>query len=177
MFVKKLQEKGQTSEQQNQAAHALSLFFESQPKSTLPHCHATPIPTLTLPLKGRKITSSSPLKEVIFPVRDGAKERDCSSEAKEEGTVQRSGRRFNEWRCLEKSGSPDWDKENGDRSKIIIKRITYVTLDTREEHSTPPITSDTSLIPSLINIKKQSSTISKRKGDNSKRAVRFLNKD
>ena len=89
MFVQKLQEKGQTSEQQNQAAHALSLFFESQPKSTLPHCHATPIPTLTLPLKGRKIISSSPSKEVKFPVRDGAKERDCSSEAKEEGTVKK----------------------------------------------------------------------------------------
>lgn len=122
MFVQKLQEKGQTSEQQNQAAHALSLFFESQPKSTLPHCHATPIPTLTLPLKGRKIISSSPLKEVMFPVRDGAKERDCSSEVKEEGTVQRSGRRFNEWRCLEKSGSPDWDKIIDDLAAEIKTR-------------------------------------------------------
>ena len=113
MFVQKLQEKGKTSEQQNQAAQALSLFFESQTESTSPHCNAKPIPTLTRPLKGKKIISSSPLKEVVFPVRDGAKE---------EGTAQRSGRRFNERRCLEKSGSPDWDKIIDDLATEIKTR-------------------------------------------------------
>ena len=32
LFIRKLQEKKQSLEQQKQAAHALSLFFESQPK-------------------------------------------------------------------------------------------------------------------------------------------------
>lgn len=34
---------------------------------------------------------------------------DGSAGEKEEGTGQRSGKRFNDWRCLKKSESPDWD--------------------------------------------------------------------
>jgi integron integrase len=75
MFIQKLREKKQTPEQQKQAAHALSLFFESQPEKR----------------SGRE------------------KEADGSAGKKEEGTGQRSGRRFNDWRCLKKSESPDWD--------------------------------------------------------------------
>src|SRR3990172_2526315 len=74
MFIEKLKDKGQTIDAQKQAAHALSLFFESQTKSTLSHCHTKPIPTLTLPLKGREIIDSSPLKEEKFPVWEGKKE-------------------------------------------------------------------------------------------------------
>ena len=84
MFIQKLREKRQTPEQQKQAAHALSLFFESQPKKRSE--------------SGEKADSSFPLKEV-----------DGSAGEKEEGTGQRSGRRFNDWRCLKKSESPDWD--------------------------------------------------------------------
>ena len=115
MFIQKLGEKRQTPEQQKQAAHALSLFFESQHKkrsesgkrntgqsegSAIP---ISPIPLLVSPLKWEKGDSS-------FTSREGKKEMDVSVAGKEELTGQRSGRRFNEWRCLKKSESPDWDK-------------------------------------------------------------------
>jgi len=55
LFIEKLQKKNQTPEQQKQAAHALSLYFEILRKMDM-------------------------------------------------------GSRYNEWRCLKKSESPDWDK-------------------------------------------------------------------
>ena len=91
MFVQKLRDKGQTIEQQKQAAHALSLFFESQPKSTLSHC-TKPIPTLTLPLKGREITASSPKVEK-FPALEGKKKVGSSSAEKDDGAEKRGGSR------------------------------------------------------------------------------------
>ena len=39
LFIQKLREKKQTPEQQKQAAHALSLFFESQPRKK----HVSPV--------------------------------------------------------------------------------------------------------------------------------------
>ena len=115
MFVQKLRDKGQTSEQQKQAAHALSLFFESQPKSTLSHCHTKPIPTMALypsghkPLKGREITASSPKVE-NSPALEGKKKVGRSSAEKDDRAEKKGGSRFNEWWCLEKTGAPDWDK-------------------------------------------------------------------
>jgi hypothetical protein len=61
LFIQKLKEKVQTSEQQKQAAHAISLFFESQRQashiSSVQKKAALPIPSIP----------SAPLKQV--PVR------------------------------------------------------------------------------------------------------------
>jgi len=72
LFINKLQQKNQTAKQQKQAAHALSLFFESQPGN-----------------KG--FSDSSDLNEasVLSPS---------------------AGKRFTGWRCLKKSGYPEWDR-------------------------------------------------------------------
>ncbi len=88
LFIQKLREKKQTPEQEKQAAHALSLFFESQPRQ-----------------KGASITlisSTTPRS---------------SSQSSERGDLVQAfvpppsaGKRFNEWRCLAKSKSPAWDK-------------------------------------------------------------------
>jgi hypothetical protein len=115
MFINKLRGKKQSIEQQKQAAHALSLFFESQPRlksgsgkreageSELSAILRSPVPLSVPPLK-----EASPPQPVTL--RGGGEGRIGAAEGKEERAGQRSGRRFNEWRCLEKSGSPAWDK-------------------------------------------------------------------
>src|SRR3989338_5523173 len=93
LFIQKLREKKQTNEQQKQAAHALSLYFESQPRiksgsGKIEEKTSSPV------LNDKRITASTP-----------------QFQEKEKRTVngQRSGSRFNEWRCMEKSKSPEWD--------------------------------------------------------------------
>ncbi|GJQ24464.1 MAG: integron integrase [Candidatus Brocadia sapporoensis] len=114
MFIEKLQKKNQSIEQQRQAAHALSLFFESQQRekhasssldkvtpsllpSVLPQWEfnkpLTPIPLPLSPLKEEKVTITTPL-----------------SGGKEDEMGQRGGKRFREWKCLEKTESTAWDK-------------------------------------------------------------------
>jgi integron integrase len=82
LFIQKLREKKQSPEQQKQAAHALSLYFESQP-CVKPVPNNKHVPTIT-PLVQR--------------------------EGKSEGEGQRSESHYNEWRSLKKSTSPAWDK-------------------------------------------------------------------
>ncbi len=90
LFIQKLREKKQTPEQQKQAAHALSLFFELQPQqkgASITHEGTTSSST---PLSS-KLSDSGDLREASVPALS-------------------AGKRYNEWRCLEKSGSPAWDK-------------------------------------------------------------------
>ncbi len=116
LFIEKLRSKNQSQKQLEQAAHALSLFFEMQPrrkqavtsvaetmallsspatsqrrvervnKPTITH------PPLNLPLEGGEVKSAA-------PARGG----------KEAGLSQKGGKRYNEWKCLERTKSPEWD--------------------------------------------------------------------
>ncbi|MFZ3137845.1 MAG: integron integrase [Thermodesulfovibrionales bacterium] len=92
LFIEKLRKKNQTPAQQKQAAHALSLFFESQPQnkhvSTSQAEATTPIYS---PLPAMQQPHSVPKTEPAIPLKSAFS-------------------RYNEWRCLEKSGSPVWDK-------------------------------------------------------------------
>ncbi len=123
LFIQKLREKKQTPEQQKEAAHALSLFFESQNAetkaatlSTTSQYRAT---TEGLPLQVSEAAASpspspSPARgegnNTATPLRGGDEgegggwgfPNDCLSKT--------AGKRYNEWRCLEKSASPDWDQ-------------------------------------------------------------------
>lgn len=94
LFIEKLHKKNQSPDQQKQAAHALSLFFESQQRKAViglaPESLVAPVitaesqPLPTSPLaKGRSMAPSNP------PLSNGS--------------------RYNEWRCLEKSGCAEWD--------------------------------------------------------------------
>ncbi|MDO9028029.1 MAG: integron integrase, partial [Candidatus Roizmanbacteria bacterium] len=87
LFIEKLQKKNQTPEQQKQAAHALSLFFESQPRKK--GAHITPTSSTT-PQSSYPLDSGDIMEASVPPPL--------------------SGKRFNEWRCLAKSSSPAWDK-------------------------------------------------------------------
>ncbi len=92
LFIEKLRQKNQSLEQQKQAAHALSLFFETQPQKNISssryatateglHEHAANI---------IKVPSNPSVPPFISPL---------------------SGKsRFNNWNCLKKTGSPEWDR-------------------------------------------------------------------
>jgi len=80
LFIHKLRAKKQTPKQQKQAADALALYFEMLDGETAT-TPATPF------IKGElSIPGSRPL---ITPLSNGS--------------------RYNEWRCMKKSGSPAWD--------------------------------------------------------------------
>jgi len=108
LFIEKLQKKSQTPEQQKQAAHALSLLFESQQRrgtnTTLPvHVETESTVKPTAPSKPLvKEESSQPLPKVM--------EKPLHALPSSFVPPSSNGNRFNEWRCLEKSGSPEWDQ-------------------------------------------------------------------
>ncbi len=95
LFIEKLRSKNQSQDQLDQAAHALSLFFEVQSgkpaKGEVPATPSKPTPLTVSPLKAEKSASSESL-------------------ATQKKTPPRSGRRYDEMRFREKSKSPEWDK-------------------------------------------------------------------
>ncbi len=98
LFIRKLQDKKQSIEQQKQAAHALSLFFESQSRlkpSPVKQENGNPgvenIQSVPTPIA---VTAAPPLQ----------------GEGKNEEKDHKSESHYNEWRCLRKSASPAWDK-------------------------------------------------------------------
>ncbi len=154
LFIEKLQKKNQTPEQQKQAAHALSLYFESQNAETkaatistssqyraipkafgrlplqvseaatspaTPRNHNSPYPPLILRGGGEaggvttKGESSNNLSraEAITPISPPFQDMQQPHAITEKGLAvprQSSGSHYSEWRCLEKSKSPAWDK-------------------------------------------------------------------
>ena len=121
LFIEKLRSKNQSQKQLGQAAHALSLFFASQPGKKPAASSVAETMTLlssSVPSgrelgRGKKpVITHPPLK---YPARkptltpalvpDGEKTR--------EGTGQKGGKQYNEWRCL-KSPVP----RNGTRLAI-----------------------------------------------------------
>jgi integron integrase len=97
LFAEKLNEKKQSHAQQKQAAYAVSLYFQLQAGYLLDSDHAADI----------KNSAHAPEP----PVR--------ISEAMP--TVH-SKSRYNEWWCLEKTTSPEWDKVISDLSNEIKTR-------------------------------------------------------
>ena len=138
LFIEKLQKKNQTPEQQKQAAHALSLFFESQDaasqyratNSRLDRAATEGLPLRVSETETSTVTTGNSLLKAPaagqFPLKIGGGGEAGGTESfntivnKGEEPFQTSlrqpaaplsnGSRINEWRCLEKSGSPDWDR-------------------------------------------------------------------
>ena len=148
LFIDKLRAKNQSPKQQEQAAHALSLFFESQNaetkattistssqyRATLPTGQAG---TEGLPLQVSEAATTpaapgnhnSPYSPLILRgggeaggvtvkgeysdlLKAGHDEFNASTLLSASPTfvpLPSGGSRFNEWRCLGKSGSPEWD--------------------------------------------------------------------
>lgn len=112
----------------------MSLFFESQrhKKDILTlkqETSLTPIPLSVSPLKGEKVN---------IPAHSGEekKEVDGPGEGNDGGAEQRGGSRFNDWRCLDKSGSADWDKVIDNlAAEIKIRHYSRKTLKTYADWS------------------------------------------
>jgi integron integrase len=106
LFIQKLQDKKQSPEQQKQAAHAVSLYFESlkaQTKAVTP----------TTAAQERATNSHRPK---VGALSNGAATEGLPQQvAAPEALFQRSfappasRSHFNDWRCLKKSASPEWD--------------------------------------------------------------------
>jgi integron integrase len=134
LFIQKLQDKKQTPKQQKQAAHAISLFFESQPKTK---------PASMLKKEEQAFSRDEPARNVSEPASDskngttdGKAHRAESHPAmkpsiQKGGERKRWGARFNEWRCLEKTDSPYWDKLiDGLAAEIKTRHYSRKTLKT-----------------------------------------------
>src|SRR4030042_717829 len=120
LFIEKLREKNQTPEQQKQAAHALSLFSEmlnsetkAATRSTSSQYRAT---TEGLPLQVSEAatTPSTPFVKGEYSNLSKTEHGDLKTSAPQDSLRRfvpplSAGSRYNEWRCLEKSGSPAWD--------------------------------------------------------------------
>ncbi len=109
LFIEKLQSKKQTLQQCSQAAHAISLFFQSQELgngSCPAFFEAKPSPPIHPDPSQLKadIANGAVVKSINSPVRPEATVSEVSPDYTSPG-----GRRFNEWSCLEKTKSPEWD--------------------------------------------------------------------
>lgn len=124
MFIQKLRDKGQTIEQQKQAAHTLSLFFESQ------HKKGSESVKLDIGKSNRKtITNQAPLN--LLPTGYKPLKEERIDGGNKTGIEQKGGSRFNEWRCLEKTGAMDWDKAiDGLAAEIKTRHYSRKTLKT-----------------------------------------------
>lgn len=108
LFADKLRSKNQTARQIEQAAEAVSLFFASRPGSKInPSLVTAGAPATTLPGpqfagKGSTDRNSASAKTVPQMV--------CEPPGGFQfAPPERSGRRFDEWRCLRKTDAPAWD--------------------------------------------------------------------
>ena len=108
LFIEKLKSKKQTPQQCAQAAHAISLFFESRQVKNFAHSGAfnvqeTPDSPALPPLKARNTKDAAGgIEPAAMPGTTIAEPHSIF------GSL--SGKRYNEWRCLEKSKSPAWDQ-------------------------------------------------------------------
>ncbi len=132
LFIQKLRKKKQTPVQQKQAAHALSLYFESLQKIY----NKIPLAQINTEKRIMATTPSTPRSESEFSRFDRSRSdpsrRPASGVASplikpEVGALSRkssklSGSRYNKWRCLEKSVSPDWDRIIGGLADEIKTR-------------------------------------------------------
>ncbi len=120
LFIEKLRKKNQSPEQQKQAAHALALYFEILRKMDK---EITPAQINTEKTVKAKSPSTAVIKgessnnllraEAITPIYSLPPDmQQPQSVPKTESAIPRqsNGGRYNEWRCLEKTGSSEWDK-------------------------------------------------------------------
>jgi integron integrase len=133
LFIEKLQNKGQTQVQQKQAAHAVSLYFQMHDAETKTATTSTAsyYPAAKkgdpLPVPEAATTPSTPENHNSpYPpliLRGGGEAGGVTIKEKYSG-FSKNGQdsHYSEWRCLEKSGSPAWDKVISDLSNEIKTR-------------------------------------------------------
>ena len=142
LFIEKLKKKNQSPEQQKQAAHAVSLFFESEKthaiaeaitSSEAPGNHNSPLPPLIL-RGGGKAGGVTDKEESLasLPYTTGSEGLTVSAPDRLKVPSNPSvppfvsplsGKsRFNDWNCLKKTDSPEWDELIGNLADEIKTR-------------------------------------------------------
>jgi integron integrase len=100
LFIEKLQQKKQSPAQQRQAAHAVSLFFTMTSEAK----------TRSADSPARDKAAGPSMAECEATPQSPVRLKAAVPQAAYQTAAPPSARsRFNEWRCLEKSGSPQWD--------------------------------------------------------------------
>ncbi len=135
LFIEKLQNKGQSQVQQKQAAHAVSLYFQMHDAetkaATTPTSSQYRATTEGLPLQvSEAATTPSPSPSpsrgegynISPPLRGGEEGEGDVYGFTNDRITKSAGSHYSEWRCLEKSGSPAWDKVISDLSNEIKTR-------------------------------------------------------
>lgn len=109
LFIEKLKSKKQTPRQCSQAAHAISLYFESQKWQKTDY---------SKPIEIKPPKSDSP----EYPPKKAQENKSAATNpgisSHHEAAVAecfpsfrvKKGKRYNEWQCLKKSESPAWDE-------------------------------------------------------------------
>ena len=130
LFIEKLKSKKQTPQQCTQAAHAISLFFESQQVKNCAHSGAINVQKNTC-LSGVRTPQSTKYKRhAAGGIEPAAMPATTIAEPRSTFGLS-SGKRYNEWRCLEKSKSPAWDQAIEKLSaEIKIRHYSRKTLKT-----------------------------------------------
>jgi integron integrase len=100
LFIEKVRSKGRSGKSLQQAALALSLFFQSQGKSTQAVAQTEKAPEMLVSLSVGRKTSA-----VDVPRNPPA----TGSAVVGRVSGNRGGRKYDEWWCLEKTQSPEWD--------------------------------------------------------------------
>lgn len=135
LFIAKLRSKKQTPQQCTQAAHAVSLYFESQPLKKTSH-------SVTV----KPLSSTAPLRPILRPAQtqaakgafaDGGGISAMTETAVAEPSppqslmTRRGGKRYNEWHCLEQTKSSAWDQAIDKlAAEITIRHYSRKTLKT-----------------------------------------------
>ena len=102
LFIEKLQGKKQSEAQQKQTARAVSLYFQMKDA------------------RAKSFTTAPPFVKRGYAATVQA--QTVPLQVSEPATHLRNESRYREWRCLEKSGSPAWDKVISDLSNEIKTR-------------------------------------------------------
>jgi len=105
LFTDKLKSKNQTPQQCTQAAHAISLFFESQKLKNYSQSESSPPARPANRQPRAHNTDSTVIASVCDPSGASAAITHLS-----DPHVITGGKRYNEWRCMEKTKSPAWDQ-------------------------------------------------------------------
>lgn len=110
LFIEKLKSKNQTPQQCTQAAHAISLFFESQKPR---NCTHPEFPEAISPLPEHLVKRPKKVSKVNNVVGTGTHYPALAATVVKEPSPSNYSpgkKRFNQWRCLEKTKSVAWDR-------------------------------------------------------------------
>ena len=106
LFIEKMRSKGKSGKSLHHAAHALSLFFSLQTRKKQAVVHAEKV-RAALPLPD-SVSASTGIQS-----KQASKDEGCGKQTVPfvmKMPAQRGGRKYNEWWCLEKTKSPEWDE-------------------------------------------------------------------